>query len=59
MVVGDQMTVYMNENRIHEIFQSAYKKCHSTETDMVHIKNNLLCALEDGNAILVCMDLMV
>ncbi len=58
MVVDDQVTVYMDENYLHEIFQSAYKIFHSTETTMVHIKNDLLSVLDDGNAILVvCLDL--
>ncbi len=58
MVVDDQVTVYMDENHQHELFQSAYKKFHSTETAMVRIKNDLLSALDDGNAMLVvCLDL--
>ncbi len=58
MVLDDQVTVSMDENHLHELFQSAYKKFHSTETTMVHIKNDLLSALDDGNAILVvCLDL--
>ncbi len=55
MVVDDQVTVYMDENHIHELFQSVYKKFHSTDTAMVHIKNDLLNALDDGNTILVFM----
>ncbi len=58
MVVDYQMTVYMGENHLHELFQSACKKFHSTETTKVHINNKLLSALHDGNAILiVCLDL--
>ncbi len=58
MVVDDQVSVYMDQNQLHESFQSAYKKFHSTETAMVRIKNDLLSALDDGNAILVvCLDL--
>ncbi len=48
----------MDENHLHELFQSAYKNFHFTETAMVHIKNDILSALDDGNAILVvCLDL--
>ncbi len=48
----------MDENHLHELFQSAYKKFHFTETAMMRIKNDLLSALDDGNAILVvCLDL--
>ncbi len=42
MVVDDQVTVYMEENHLHELFQSAYNKVNSTETAMVHIKNDIL-----------------
>ncbi len=42
----------------NEIFQFAYQKFYSTETVMVCIKNDLLSALDDGNAIfIVCLDL--
>ncbi len=58
MVVDDQVTVYLDENHLHEIFQSAYKKFHSTKTAMVHIKNDLISTLDDGDAILgVYLDL--
>ncbi len=71
MVVDDQVNVYMDENHLDEIFQSAYKNFHSTETFqsayknfhstetvIVSTKNDLLSALDDGNAILiVCLDL--
>ncbi len=53
MVVDDQVTVYMDENYLHELFQSGYKNFHSTETAMVHIKNDLVNPLDDRNAILV------
>ena len=55
MVVDDQVTVYMDENHLHEHFQSAYKKFHSTKTAMVLIKNDFLTALDDGNAILIVL----
>ncbi len=58
MVVDNHVTVYMDENHLHKLFQSAYKKFHSTETAMVHIRNDLLSALDNGNAIVVvCLDL--
>ncbi len=54
------MTVYLYENHRREIFQSAYEHFHYNETAMVRIKNDLLSALDDGNAILiVCLDLSI
>ena len=58
MIVDAQVTSHMDENNLHELFQSAYKPLHSTETAMLRIKNDFLNALDDGNAILlVCLDL--
>ena len=58
MVVDSQVTKHMDDNNLHEIFQSAYKPLHSTETAMLRVKNDILCALDEGNAVLlVCLDL--
>ena len=58
MVVDVQTTEHMDVNCIHETFQSAYKPLHSTETAMLRVKNDVLHALDDGNAVLlVCLDL--
>ena len=58
MVVDLQVMDHMNSNNMHELFQSAYKTLHSTETAMLPVKNDVLNELDDGNAVLfVCLDL--
>ena len=53
-----RLTEYMTVNTIHEPLQSAYKACHSTETALVRVQNDILSALDNkGAAILVLLDL--
>ena len=45
-------------NGLHEKFQSAYKKYHSTETALIRVQNDLLVALDtDGGTVLMLLDL--
>ena len=49
---------HVDENNLYERYQSAYTKCHSTETALVRIQNDLLTAVDTkGAAILVLLDL--
>ena len=42
-----------------EIFQSAYRQIHSTETALLCVQNDLLQAVDnEGGAILVLLDLI-
>ncbi len=53
-VVANQMDV----NKLYECIQSAYHKEHSTETAPLHVQNDILCAVDDGCAVvLVLLDL--
>ena len=49
----------MNDiSNLHEPLQSAYKACHSTETALIRVQNDILSALDNkGAAILVLLDL--
>ena len=43
---------------LHERFQSAYQKCHSTETALLHVVHDLLQESDDGHmSILSLLDL--
>ena len=44
--VSDHKSMY----NLEEPFQSAYRKNHSTETALVHVKDSILCALDRSDA---------
>ncbi len=54
-VAVEQMKDHMDMNLLHEPCQSAYRKCHSTETALLRITNDLLCAMEDNHCVLLVM----
>ena len=57
-VVAARLTNYMTINQLHEPMQSAYRACHSTETALVWVQNDILRTLDQGRAaILVLLDL--
>ena len=57
-VVAARLTNYMTINHLHEPMQSAYRACHSTETALVRVQNDILRTLDQGGAaILVLLDL--
>ena len=53
-----QLHGHLLANNLSEIFQSAYRAHHSTETDLVDIKNCLLGSADEGRvSILTLLDL--
>ena len=53
-----QLTDYITSNGLSETFQSAHKSFHSTETALLRVQNNILCALDrKESVILVLLDL--
>ncbi|XP_028395747.1 uncharacterized protein LOC114519775 [Dendronephthya gigantea] len=56
--VAVQLMNYLDENKLHEKFQSAYKPRHSTETALLRVQSDILQDLDNGNSvILVLLDL--
>ena len=49
---------YLNTNELWHRFQSAYRACHSTETALLRVLNDLLTASDDGQvSLLTLLDL--
>ena len=57
-VVSARIQAYLNRNNMHEVFQSAYKCHHSTETALLRVQNDLLQTISKGKyAVLILLDL--
>ena len=56
--VADQITEDMSKNNLHSPLQLVYKKCHSTETALLKVINDILLAMNDQQvSLLVLLDL--
>ena len=56
--VSAQLTEHLLKNSLFEPHQSAYRKCHNTETALVKISNDLLLSADDKKvSILALLDL--
>ncbi|WP_419617640.1 reverse transcriptase domain-containing protein, partial [Thiolapillus sp.] len=57
-VVMSQLLDHLNTNELWPRFQSAYRACHSTETALLRVLNDLLTASDDGQvSLLTLLDL--
>ena len=58
-VVAVQLINYVMTNDLGELFQSAYKQLHSTETALLRVHNDILLALDNHQSvILLLLDLL-
>jgi hypothetical protein len=56
--VDSRLEHHLQNNNLHEISQSAYKKHHSTETALIKVQSDILESLDKGNvSALVLLDL--
>ena len=55
MAVSAQLAVYLDCNKLMPPNQSAYRKCHSTETALTAIFSNIIEELDKGNLMLLTM----
>ncbi|XP_072033035.1 uncharacterized protein [Amphiura filiformis] len=56
-IVISQLQVYLREHNLIATMQSAYRQNHGTETALVRVQNDILCALDKGKeAFLVLLD---
>ena len=57
-VVAKQISTHVDENALRDPFQYAYRRCHSTETALLRVKNDIAAALDRKcTTILVMLDL--
>ena len=54
-VVSAQLNTYLNDNNLLEPFQSAYRQGHSTETALVRVQNDIICAVGQQKAVLLVL----
>ena len=53
-----QLVNHLDKNGLYEVFQSAYRQLHSTETAALRVQNDILQVVDSrGGAILVLPDL--
>ena len=50
-----QLLDHRNTNELWPLFQSAYRVCHSTETALLRVLNDLLADSDDGQVFLLTM----
>ena len=53
--VAGQLKKHAATNDLDEKFQSAYKNYHSTETAIVRVHNDILCALDKGKSVILLL----
>ena len=57
-VVDKRLERHLSENKLHEGFQSAYRKFHSTESALLKVQNDILQSLDKNcSTVLVLLDL--
>ena len=49
------MNEHITSNNLHEPYQSAYKRAHSTETALIKVSNDIIQALDKGSAVVLVM----
>ncbi|XP_068749378.1 uncharacterized protein [Montipora capricornis] len=52
-VVALQLNQHLHDNCLHEVFQSAYKPCHSTESALIRVHNDILAEIDNDNCVML------
>ena len=54
-IVADQTCQYVKNNNLEELYQSAYRASHSTETALLKVQNDILRALDNKNSVILLL----
>jgi hypothetical protein len=53
--VASQLIDHLSENELNDIFQSAYRKFHSTETALLRVQNDILMNMDKKKAVMLVL----
>ena len=53
--MASRLNEHVNEHNLSEVFQSAYKKGHSTESALVRVHNGILRAIDNGGCVILLL----
>ena len=53
--VATQLIKYLNANCLGEVFQSAYREFHSTETALIRVFNNTAIAIDNQESVILLL----
>ena len=57
-IVAARLDTHLKDGDLYQLFQSAYRAGHSTETALTRVHNDILCDIDDGQCvILILLDL--
>ena len=54
-VVANQLKEHLSKHNLHEPHQSAYRRNHNTETALLKIQNDLLCAADESKVSIIAL----
>ena len=54
-IFASQLNNHLCENSLHELFQSAYKTAHSTESTLIRVQNDVLRAIDDDRCVILLL----
>ena len=54
-VIADQLNQYLAVYELSEVFESAYKRYHSTETALIRVQNDILRSIDDGSCVMILL----
>ena len=53
--VASELADYLSFNSLHESFQSAYKRYHSSETALLRVHNGILRSIDNGGGVIIVL----